>query len=128
MSAIDYAELQADVAALLADFGPPVPATWRTLRPGVRTESGRVLSQATVDYPCYAVVLPTERVGDETIHQADDQNRKGCSTAYVSAPVGLPQLPSGADLLIVGAKQYRLEALDLLAPDGTLLLITATVQ
>jgi hypothetical protein len=116
----------AKVQAMIAKSG--LPALWRTVRPGIRIESGRAITQETVDYPCHAVVLPTGRVGEETIVNDETEQRKSTSLAYVSAPEGLPQLPSGKDLLIIGSRQYRLAALDLLAPDGTLLLITATVQ
>src|SRR6187549_688762 len=88
---------------LLAKFG--LPATWRTVRNQAIGEPWDPMQQATVDYPCFAAVLPTERVGDETRHNVDTEQRESCSTAYISAPTGLTT-PSAMDVLVVGSVTY----------------------
>jgi hypothetical protein len=114
----------AKVQRLIQKFG--APATWRTIRPGIMTESGRPVTQETTDVGCYAVVLPHDKEQKRTRQNDGTEQRECREIAYVSVPAGVS--PSAADVLIWQGRTLRFEWLDLLAPSGTLLLITAGVQ
>jgi|GEM_PF-3987313 len=114
-----------EVIALLSDPDWRQPALWRTIRTDVAEDAAEPLQNATTDVACFAVKLPTDRVGDETRHSSTDEQPEGCSIFYVSPPAGVT--PSKKDILVIGEREYSIESLDLLAPAGTLLLITATV-
>lgn len=114
----------AEVADLVKEFG--APATWRTIRPGVMSESGRALSNDTADFDCFAVVLPREKERQRSRQNDGTEQRECREIAYVSVPTGVS--PSAKDILLWQGRELRFEWLDLLAPSGTLLLITAGVQ
>ncbi len=111
---------------LLAKFGRP--ATWRTVRNEAIGEPWDPMQQTRVDYDCFAVELPTERVGAETLHSDGTEQKAGVSTILASVPTAEGFVPSAMDVILWRGREYTFEALDLLAPTGTLLLVTATAN